>query len=110
MKSFKSFLKSLGRKAIGFVRGLNGKRAAGAISAALSKFHPSAGMAGKVMEQDIAETINKGLDTAEDYLKPDKPRVMTEQEKYLLRRINPVNGQGISPQQLQANILADIRK
>lgn len=91
MKSFKNFLKSLGRKAIGFVRGLNGKKAASVITSVVGRWKPAAGLIAAPFEESVAETINKGLASAEEYLKPDedKPREPTEMEKRLIAAIRP---------------------
>ena len=69
MKSFKTFLKSVGRKAIGYIRGLNGKKTSGLVTQYASSWSPAFGAMAAPLAEYIGESIDKGLGDLHNYLK-----------------------------------------
>lgn len=62
-KSFLSTMKGLGRKALGFIRGLNGDKAATFASSALSKWiHPAVGSVATPFLKQLGQYANEKLD------------------------------------------------
>lgn len=61
-KSFLNTLKGLGKKAIGFVRGLNGNKAASFVSSLVNSISPGAGAAAAIPLNMLGDMANKKMD------------------------------------------------
>lgn len=61
-KSFLGTLKSLGKKAIGYVRGLNGNKAATLVSSMIKNYVPLVGNSADPFLQKIGSYVNQKLD------------------------------------------------
>ena len=71
-KSFLNTVKNLGKKAIGYVRGLNGNKAAALVSSLASKYLPFVGDAANPFLQKIGNYINEKLEDWSDFNKQAK--------------------------------------
>ena len=61
-KSFLGTLKNLGKKAIGYVRGLNGNKAASFVSSMIKNYVPLVGDAANPFLQKLGSYVNSKLD------------------------------------------------
>lgn len=71
-KSFLNTVKNLGKKAIGYVRGLNGNKAATLLSSLASKYVPFIGDAANPFLQKLGSYVNEKLDEWSDFNKRAK--------------------------------------